>query len=50
VPKVQSLKVIAALEHCSREVYTGAVGLASPVAGLELNMAIRTLGLGNGRM
>ncbi|HET8979234.1 MAG TPA: aminodeoxychorismate synthase component I [Solirubrobacteraceae bacterium] len=49
-PKVQSLKVIAALEHSGREVYTGAVGLASPVAGLELNVAIRTLELGDGRM
>ncbi|HZE04958.1 MAG TPA: aminodeoxychorismate synthase component I [Solirubrobacteraceae bacterium] len=49
-PKVQALKVIAALEHSGREVYTGAVGLASPVAGLELNVAIRTLELGGGRL
>ncbi len=49
-PKVQSLKVIAELEPTGREVYTGAVGLVSPVSGLELNVAIRTLELGRGRM
>jgi para-aminobenzoate synthetase/4-amino-4-deoxychorismate lyase len=41
-PKVQALKVIAALEATGREVYTGAIGFASPHAGLELNVAIRT--------
>ncbi len=49
-PKVQSLKVIADLEPTGREVYTGAVGFAGPVAGLELNVAIRTLELGQGQM
>jgi para-aminobenzoate synthetase / 4-amino-4-deoxychorismate lyase len=49
-PKVQALKVIAALEPASREVYTGAVGFASPVAGLELNVAIRTLEHADGRL
>ncbi len=49
-PKVQSLKVIADLEPTGREVYTGAVGLASPVAGLELNVVIRTLELGDGQV
>lgn len=48
-PKVQSLKVIAALEPTCREVYTGAIGFASPLAGLELNVAIRTLELAGGR-
>ena len=37
-PKVQSLKVISELEATRREAYTGAIGYASPVAGLELNV------------
>ncbi len=41
-PKVQALRVIAELEAAARELYTGAVGYASPVAGLELSVAIRT--------
>ncbi len=49
-PKVQSLKVIAELEPAGREVYTGAIGYASPLAGLELNVAIRTLELAQGRI
>ena len=49
-PKVQSLRVIAELEPVGREVYTGAIGFASPVAGLELNVAIRTLELTGGRV
>jgi para-aminobenzoate synthetase/4-amino-4-deoxychorismate lyase len=49
-PKVQSLRVIAELEPSGREVYTGAIGFASPLAGLELNVAIRTLELAAGRM
>jgi len=42
-PKIQAMRVIAELEAGGREAYTGAVGYASPVAGLELNVAIRTL-------
>jgi para-aminobenzoate synthetase / 4-amino-4-deoxychorismate lyase len=42
-PKIQSLKVISELEGTAREAYTGAIGFASPVRGLELNVAIRTL-------
>jgi para-aminobenzoate synthetase / 4-amino-4-deoxychorismate lyase len=49
-PKVQSLQVIAELERTGREVYTGAIGYASPVAGLELSVAIRTLELRAGRL
>jgi para-aminobenzoate synthetase/4-amino-4-deoxychorismate lyase len=49
-PKVQSLRVIAELEAAGREVYTGAIGFASPVAGLELNVAIRTLELADGQV
>ena len=49
-PKVQALRVIAESERAGREVYTGAVGFASPVAGLELNVAIRTLELAEGQV
>ncbi|MGH2867136.1 MAG: chorismate-binding protein [Solirubrobacteraceae bacterium] len=42
-PKVQALQVIATLEGTEREVYTGAIGYSSPLAGLELSVAIRTL-------
>ena len=49
-PKVQALRVIAESERAGREVYTGAVGFASPAAGLELNVAIRTLEVADGRL
>jgi para-aminobenzoate synthetase/4-amino-4-deoxychorismate lyase len=49
-PKVQALRVIAESERAGREVYTGAVGFASPAAGLELNVAIRTLELADGQV
>ena len=49
-PKVQAMKVIAALEATRREAYTGAIGYASPIAGLELSVAIRTFELGRGRI
>ncbi len=41
-PKVQVLRVIHQLEATAREAYCGAIGLCSPLAGLELNVAIRT--------
>ncbi|MEA2371550.1 MAG: para-aminobenzoate synthetase / 4-amino-4-deoxychorismate lyase [Solirubrobacteraceae bacterium] len=41
-PKVAALDVIAELESAGREVYTGAIGFVSPLAGLELSVAIRT--------
>jgi aminodeoxychorismate synthase component I len=41
-PKVRAMEIIHELEATPREVYTGAVGYRSPVAGLELNVAIRT--------
>jgi para-aminobenzoate synthetase/4-amino-4-deoxychorismate lyase len=41
-PKVAALNVIAELESSPRSVYTGAIGFASPVAGMELSVAIRT--------
>jgi anthranilate/para-aminobenzoate synthase component I len=49
-PKVQAMKVIAALEATRREAYTGAIGIASPVAGLDLSVAIRTFELDRGRI
>jgi para-aminobenzoate synthetase component 1 len=42
-PKLRALEIIAELERFPREVYCGAIGMASPVAGLELSVAIRTL-------
>jgi para-aminobenzoate synthetase / 4-amino-4-deoxychorismate lyase len=41
-PKVAAMEIIAATEATEREAYTGAIGYISPVAGLELNVAIRT--------
>jgi para-aminobenzoate synthetase/4-amino-4-deoxychorismate lyase len=41
-PKVAAMNVIAELESTARQAYTGAIGFASPLAGLELNVAIRT--------
>jgi para-aminobenzoate synthetase/4-amino-4-deoxychorismate lyase len=49
-PKVQALRTIHELEGSARETYCGAVGLCSPVAGVELNVAIRTLELARGRL
>lgn len=47
-PKIRALDLIAELEHQPRGVYTGAMGLCSPVAGLELNVAIRTFEISDG--
>jgi len=41
-PKIAAQNVIAEVESTGREVYTGALGFASPAAGLELSVAIRT--------
>ncbi|HLY50045.1 MAG TPA: aminodeoxychorismate synthase component I [Solirubrobacteraceae bacterium] len=41
-PKVAAMNVVAELESTARQLYTGAVGFASPLAGLELSVAIRT--------
>jgi para-aminobenzoate synthetase/4-amino-4-deoxychorismate lyase len=49
-PKIQALRVIAELESTAREAYTGAIGYASPLRGLELNVAIRTLELTGDRI
>ncbi|MCW2526135.1 MAG: Chorismate binding-like protein [Pseudonocardiales bacterium] len=42
-PKVRARQVIAELEPEPRGVYTGAIGYRSPVSGMELSVAIRTL-------
>jgi anthranilate/para-aminobenzoate synthase component I/branched-subunit amino acid aminotransferase/4-amino-4-deoxychorismate lyase len=48
-PKVRAMQLIDELEGTARGVYTGAVGFVSPIAGLELNVAIRTFELAGGR-
>ncbi len=48
-PKVRAMEVISELESSAREAYTGSVGFVSPLAGLELNVAIRTFEFGGGK-
>jgi para-aminobenzoate synthetase/4-amino-4-deoxychorismate lyase len=48
-PKVRALEIIDELETAAREAYTGAIGYRSPVAGLELNVAIRTFEFAAGK-
>jgi para-aminobenzoate synthetase / 4-amino-4-deoxychorismate lyase len=48
-PKVRALEIIDELETTAREAYTGAVGYRSPVAGFELNVAIRTFEFAAGK-
>jgi para-aminobenzoate synthetase/4-amino-4-deoxychorismate lyase len=49
-PKVRAIEIVHELEATPREVYTGAIGYRSPVAGLELNVAIRTFEFQSGRV
>lgn len=49
-PKVRAMEIISELEATAREVYTGAIGCLAPLAGLELNVAIRTFEIGGGRI
>jgi para-aminobenzoate synthetase component 1 len=42
-PKLRARELISHWENSRRGVYCGTVGLASPVAGCELNVAIRTV-------
>lgn len=42
-PKIRALEIIAELESRRRGPYTGAIGYVSPIAGLELSVAIRTV-------
>jgi para-aminobenzoate synthetase / 4-amino-4-deoxychorismate lyase len=41
-PKIEAERVIHELESTARGAYCGAIGLCSPLAGLELSVAIRT--------
>ena len=45
-PKTRARELLAGWEQRRRGVYCGTVGLASPVAGCELNVAIRTVEFG----
>src|SRR4051794_3503365 len=47
-PKLAAMDVISALEGAERQAFCGAIGFASPVAGLELSVAIRTFECGDG--
>ena len=42
-PKLRALELLAGWEDEPREIYCGAIGMASPLAGLELSVAIRTI-------
>ncbi|TAN37765.1 MAG: aminodeoxychorismate synthase, component I [Verrucomicrobia bacterium] len=44
-PKVQTMKLIADLEHTPRGIYTGTIGFISPERHAQFNVAIRTLHL-----
>ena len=45
-PKMRARQLLAGWESHRRGVYCGTVGLASPIAGSELNVAIRTVEFG----
>jgi para-aminobenzoate synthetase / 4-amino-4-deoxychorismate lyase len=45
-PKIRAVELIEELEARPRGLFTGALGYASPLAGLELAVAIRTLEVG----
>ena len=49
-PKVAAEALCCRLEATAREAYCGAVGLAGPDGGLELNVAIRTFEVAGGRL
>jgi len=49
-PKVRAMEIIHDVEATGREAYTGAIGHVSPAAGLELNVAIRTFEVAEGRV
>ncbi len=48
-PKSRAVEIIAELEDGPRGVYTGAIGYASPVAGAEFSVGIRTVRLQAGQ-
>jgi para-aminobenzoate synthetase/4-amino-4-deoxychorismate lyase len=49
-PKVAAMDVISALESAERQAFCGAIGFASPTAGLELSVAIRSFECVAGRV
>jgi len=49
-PKVRAMEIIHELEATAREAYTGAIGHVSPLAGLELNVVIRTFEISGDRI
>ncbi|CNG84778.1 aminodeoxychorismate synthase component I [Mycobacterium tuberculosis] len=49
-PKPRAMEIAAHLEATGREAYTGAIGHVSPAAGVELNVAIRTFEIAEGRV
>lgn len=49
-PKVRAMELINALEPHARQVYTGAIGYAGPIAGLAFNVAIRTFEFSEGKV
>ena len=49
-PKLAALGVISELESAARQAFTGAIGFASPAAGLELSVTIRTFELRDGEV
>jgi para-aminobenzoate synthetase component 1 len=42
-PKHRARQLISQWEHCRRGIYCGTIGFASPIAGCELSVAIRTV-------
>ena len=47
-PKVRAMEVIREVEPVGRDAYTGVIGFASPVWGMELSVAIRTFEVAGG--
>lgn len=47
-PKIRATEIINELETTARGVYTGGIGCVSPVAGLAVNVAIRTFEFSGG--
>ncbi|WP_272474208.1 aminodeoxychorismate synthase component I [Baekduia alba] len=48
-PKLAAMDTISTLESVARQAFCGAIGFASPTAGLELSVAIRTFECAEGR-
>jgi para-aminobenzoate synthetase/4-amino-4-deoxychorismate lyase len=49
-PKLAAMDVISELESTARQAFCGAIGFASPAAGLELSVAIRTFECRDGQV